>query len=684
MNDPTISWDYAREFMMRFLADGREHDWHEAYHLDLKWMRGEKEFAVNYRAPANDEVEQLTAGMTDEQRQRVYDHYAEEFERVAYGRMIGRIYDSLIASPEKTLELLDSALYESVYSRSANAQGEDWPDFVVPHFIIKNADDFFIHISDLALEKHRDRLVQIRGWIRYISDTPMEEVTSHVFKCLSCEATFDLPVIDASFVRQCPECKRKGPFVEMRKAEMKKFQEAIITENYEDVGTTPISLRVIFSNATLNKFAVGDRVIVIGILRQKQVERKDKSVYVTQVLEAISGEKEDVEDISITEDDVKRIEAIAKGDALEALAKMYAPEIVGLDTVKKAIVLQAVGGVEHRESMTKIRGNIHILLIGDPGLGKTQLLMANRHLAPKSLFVSEASAAGLTAAVVDVDGKKVMQAGVLVLANGGVACIDEFDKMKKEDRDAMHTAMEQGVIEKSKAGLRGSFKADTSILAAANPKYHRFDTSRSIADQIGLEDTILNRFDLIFFFVDQKKTRDVEYEKAARVISKPGVQDDGFLRKYIAYAKKIRPVLTDEIAAKIADFYAQTRSSNTEIAVNFRSLEAMKRICEASAKIRLSDKVEDADVEVMQSIYQAYLSGINYDMDTLSGITRKIRSLIDEISDILRARGKVSMEELKTLIPSFTEGQIRDAVDKMKMKGDVYEPRDGVIQGVQL
>uniref|UniRef100_UPI0026342525 hypothetical protein n=1 Tax=Thermoplasma sp. TaxID=1973142 RepID=UPI0026342525 len=353
MRGRVIDWNYAREFMLRFLADGKDHDWYETYYLDLAWMRGEKEFAQNYRRPTNDEVAQLTAGMTDEQRKKVYDLYAEEYERADYGRMIGDVYDSLLADPEKTLELLDSALYDSMYYKTANALGEEWPDFVMPHFIIKNADELFVHISDLSLEKHKDRLVQVRGWIRYISDTPMEEVTSHIFKCLSCEATFDLPVIDASVIRQCPECKKKGPFIEVRKPQMKKFQEAIITENYEDVGSTPISLRVIFSNATLNKFAVGDRAIVTGILRQKQVERKDKSVYVTHVLEAVSGEKENVEDVSITEEDVKRIEAVAKSASpLDYLASQYAPEIVGLDTVKKAIVLQAVGGVEHRASMT--------------------------------------------------------------------------------------------------------------------------------------------------------------------------------------------------------------------------------------------------------------------------------------------------------------------------------------------
>ncbi|WP_287950065.1 ATP-binding protein [Acidiplasma sp.] len=319
-------------------------------------------------------------------------------------------------------------------------------------------------------------------------------------------------------------------------------------------------------------------------------------------------------------------------------------------------------------------------------MGKSQLLVANRHLSPKSLFVSDASGAGLTAAVVDVDGKKVMQAGVLVLANNGVACIDEFDKIKKEDRDAIHTAMEQGIIEKSKAGLHGSFKANTAILAAANPKYHRFDANMSLSDQIGLEDTILNRFDLIFFFVDQKKTKDAEFRKAAMVLSDVSTGDDGILRKYVAYARRFSPSIGQDIAERIAEFYASTRteSSGNGMPANLRSLESMRRICEASAKVRLSDKVEDVDVEIMRSIFQVYLQGINYDMDTISGFTSKVRNAMERIEDALSAKGgRARMEDLREMLPDLSDSDIEEAIRKMKLKGDVYESRNGVFEVVR-
>jgi len=328
------------------------------------------------------------------------------------------------------------------------------------------------------------------------------------------------------------------------------------------------------------------------------------------------------DEIKITQEDIEKIKEFSKReDFLDALAEMYAPAIIGHLNIKKAIILQAVGGIEKFIGGTRKRGNIHILLIGDPGTAKTQLLMWHHNIMPKGLYVSGASGPGLTIAFTkNNDGHISWEAGVMVLANNSVACIDELEKMKEEDRRAMHTAMEQGVVSMSKAGIHVSLPANTSVLAGANPKFSRFDITRSLIEQINLLPTILNRFDLIFFTIDQIKDEKEEIEIAKKILMPDIKTTPEFLTKYIEYAKNFKPELTMSALNYIAEKYAKIRVSGNsqKIPINPRNLEAVQRLAEANAKLRLSDKVMTEDVDVAFSLMNDFLEQIGYDLNKLN------------------------------------------------------------------
>lgn len=305
----------------------------------------------------------------------------------------------------------------------------------------------------------------------------------------------------------------------------------------------------------------GNKVEIIGIVKEIPIPLKTGGISTTYDLciEAnnIDTIEEEFEELVTTSEDEQIIkELAARPNIYERLAAAIAPSIYGHENIKEAIILQLFGGViKRRDDGTTTRGDIHIFLIGDPGSGKSQILRYVSKMAPKARYISGkgASAAGLTAAVVRDEFIKgwALEAGALVLANKGIACIDELDKMTPEDTSAMHEACEQQTITIAKANIHATLRAETSILAAANPKFGRFDPYDTIAKQIDLPPTLLNRFDLIFPIRDvPNMERD---EKIAQHVldlaAAPETMKKEFsielLRKYIAYAKqKCFPKLT--------------------------------------------------------------------------------------------------------------------------------------------
>lgn len=313
------------------------------------------------------------------------------------------------------------------------------------------------------------------------------------------------------------------------------------------------------------------------------------------------------------------------------VVKAFAPEIYGMEDEKLAIACQLFSGVQKiLPDKTKRRGDINVLLFGDPSVGKSQLLKFAQNVAPIGVYTSGkgSSAAGLTASVIrhSRTGEFILEGGAMVLADGGIVCIDEFDKMRTSDRVAIHEAMEQQTISIAKAGITAVLNTRTAVLAAANPSSGRFDDLKSARDNIDFQTTILSRFDLIFVLKDvrnvEQDTRTVEHimrvHKTASDINtnEPSIAE---LKSYIAYArKKCHPVISEGAVSLLKNEYVKMRSSvdNREsIPITVRQLEALVRISEALAKMELSDECKEEHVrEALRlfkaSTYDAARSGI--------------------------------------------------------------------------
>lgn len=315
-------------------------------------------------------------------------------------------------------------------------------------------------------------------------------------------------------------------------------------------------------------------------------------------------------------------------NVVSIIESLIAPQIEGMEDAKRAIACLLFGGTnKYTQELIRLRGNINVLLISDPGLGKSELLLEASRLAPIGIYTSgkSTSAVGLTAGVMrdKATSEFFLEGGALVLADKGIVCIDELDKMNETDRVALHEAMEQGSISISKAGISATLNARTSILAAANPTLGRFDDFQKAADQIDFSVTILTRFDLVFMLKDKQSP-----EKDAMIVSKiakiatgerpaaaashreqNSVFTQAFLKKYIAYAQatctpKLDQSSLEILKAAYIKYRTDALKSSSAIPITVRQLEALIRLSESFAKMRLSPVVTVEDVEYAIDIFQ--------------------------------------------------------------------------------
>ncbi|MFQ5884422.1 MAG: ATP-binding protein [Thermoplasmata archaeon] len=429
------------------------------------------------------------------------------------------------------------------------------------------------------------------------------------------------------------------------------------------------------------------------------------------------------EEIDITEQDVKEIKEAAEDvDILRKITASISPSIYGMTTEKEALALQLFGGV--RKEMpdgTRIRGDIHILMVGDPGTGKSQALTYISALAPRGVYATgkSATAAGLTAAAVRDEfgeGRWTLEAGALVLADMGIVCIDEIEKMNPQDRSAIHLGMEQQFITISKAGIQATLQCRCAVLAAANPKFGRFDESKYIYEQIELPPTLLSRFDVIFTILDRpeavrdrnmaehilkghlvgevSKRReegevielDVEFSDAYLPYFEPA-----FLRKYIAYAKRIYPIMTEEAMDVLRDYYLNIRKQGevegAAVPITPRQLESFVRLSEASARTRLSDVVSTDDADRAVRIVDYWLRKVageegRFDIDIIAtGTSRSQREQIiilrDVIQELAGDEGSATLEDIISLAEErgLPPTRVESWLSRWKEEGEIYSPR---------
>ncbi len=524
----------------------------------------------------------------------------------------------------------------------------------------------------------------------------------------------------------CPVCGRTGRFeLVLEKSKFLDWQKIVVQERPEEIppGQIPRSIEVILTGDLVDSARPGDRSLITGILRvmptqavQKASGRSVFSFYIEA--NHVDVQQKMLEEIEITREDEEKIRELAKDPWIrEKIIASIAPSIYGYYDIKEAIALLLFGGVPKLMfDGTRIRGDIHVLLVGDPGTAKSQLLQYTARLAPRGLYTSGkgSTAAGLTATVLrdKVTGEYYLEAGAMVIADGGVAAIDEIDKMREEDRSAIHEALEQQTVSIAKAGIVARLNARASVLAAGNPRFGRYDLTQPISKNIDLPPTILSRFDLIFVIQDipsegkdRRLARHIigvhsDIEKA-----KPFI-DPQLLKKYVSYARKyVRPQLTPEAMKLIEEFYVAMRRSGIRgeeakspppIAITPRQLEGLIRLAEAHAKMALRDKVTIEDVEEAIRLMYTTLRRVGFDIESKTididvletGVSRsrreKIREFMKFLNEVFEQTPEIELSQLIKMAreKGFEKEFAYETIQQLKRSGELYEPSPGRLQKI--
>ena len=676
------------------------------------------------------------------------ENYKSEIETIALGypekRSIFVDYWNIDKIDPKLTETLINQPYKAIFNAEEALKNIDVSaeHKLKLHFRVRNLPETRKILIRKIRANHLGKLTAVEGLVKKRTEVRPKLLVA-AFQCQKCGAVIRIDQ-DEDILKEPSECYEDqggcgrvssfklspslSNFIDSQKIE--------IQENPEGLrgGAQPERISVYLEDDLVGEIAPGDRVIVNGILHSMQRRRGTfRLTSFDKTMDALSIESQEMafEEVEVTEEDEKEIMKTSKDpDIYNKMRQSIAPTIYGMDIEKEALVLQLFSGLSKQmPDGTYMRGDIHTLFVGDPGTAKSQMLTYMSKLAPRSVYASgkATSAAGLTAAAVRDEfgeGQWTLEAGALVLADMGVACIDEIDKMEETDRSSMHQAMEQQEISVAKAGINATLKSRCAILAAANPKLGRFDEFIPIHEQINMPPALLSRFDLIFSILD-KPSRKIDTDLASHVLlsHKAGemheniektkeskftkeqesvlmehvlpVFEPEFLRKYVAYAKRnVFPVMTDDALEVLKNYYVDFRSSS-EDSVPFtpRQLEAFVRLAEASARIRLSQEVTVDDAKRAISIIDQYLRRVGMDRETgrfdidiiATGISHsqheRMRSLIDIIKRLCSesSDGNASRSDIisEAEIAGTESSKVEEALDRLKRNGQIYEPMHG-------
>ena len=623
--------------------------------------------------------------------------------------------EKILEEPEEYLTHANNAAY-------AQLQIED-PEYAEKNETINVRIVHLLEATPLRKlgSKHIGKLVMIEGIV--VRSTPVRPmVMQAAFRCKRCgeitrvEETGQF--LRAPFVCSNPSCRAKGPFDFIQEeSTFVDSQDLRVQERPEDLppGQLPRALNVkLVGSEIVDMARPGDHVSIVGIVRAvaPTLPRVGKLRTFILHLDANSIEVlgKEPETVLPSPEEEQKILELAKDPWIHRkIINSLAPSIYGYDHVKEAIMYLLFGGVPKTLPDVTIRGEMNVLLIGDPGTAKSQLLQYVARVAPRGLYTSGrgTTAAGLTAAVIrEKGGGMTLEAGALVLADKGIACIDEMDKMRPEDRVAIHEAMEQHTVSVAKGGIVATLNARTAILAAANPALGRYEPHRTVAENISLPVTILSRFDLIFVLRDvPNKESDSKMSEHILEIHRKGVSPTeppiplDLLRKYISYAKGIKPVLTKEALQRLKDFYLSMRSaSETEgspVAITARQLESLVRIAEARARAALRKEVSAEDAEAAIAIMKRSLEEVGIDLSSYKIdidiiMTGKPKSLRDKLqtvlSTIMEMEKETGMVEKTALLNELEaaygiSGQEAERlIGQLLREGTIYSPREGYLK----
>jgi len=518
-----------------------------------------------------------------------------------------------------------------------------------------------------------------------------------------------------------PSCKHRDFELKPEASKFIDFQILRLQELPEDLppGQLPHYIDVTIRQDLVDNARPGDRIILSGIVRVEQesvagIPRGHSGLYRLRIegnnIEFLGGRgsktSRKIQREEVSPEDEKMIKTLSQSpDIYQRLIDSFAPHIQGQSLIKEAILLLIVGSTQRLlGDGSKIRGDINVFLVGDPGTAKSEMLKFCARIAPRGLYTSGrgSTAAGLTAAVVrDKTGIMMLEAGAVVLGDQGLVCIDEFDKMKPEDRSALHEVMEQQSASIAKGGIVATLNARTSILAAANPMYGKYDPFKNITENVNLPIPLLTRFDLIFVVrdipgreKDEKIARHIIELHTPQGTDKRSVIDVDTLTKYLSYAKRSSPDLTKEAEEKILEYYLQMRNVESEemITVTPRQLEGIIRLSTARARLLMKNKVEEEDAERAIFLIESMLQDAGVDVNTgkvdlgvLQGRPRSEVSKMQLFMDILKGLegdNKIPVEErvfVKELekTEKFTEEEARNYIRRMLREASIYESKPG-------
>ena len=574
-----------------------------------------------------------------------------------------------------------------------------------------------------------NKLISVPGMVVRTSEIkPLAKKLAYA--CLNCNTLNEAQLKGLTLKKpmRCTQCSEKELEMDPENSFFTDFQLVRIQELPEDLpaGQLPHYVEVTVMDDLVDRCRPGDRVLLTGIVRieQEQSLQIRTSLFKLRMegnnieyLGGIFGNKDErtvdskderiLDRIFISREDAKRILAISDmPDAYDKLVASFAPHIYGHEIIKESILLLIVGSVTKKlADGSNRRGDINIFLVGDPGTAKSEMLKFAAKIAPRGLYTSGrgTTAAGLTAAVIrDKSGIMMLEAGAVVLGDQGLVCIDEFDKIKSEDRSALHEVMEQQTCSVAKGGIVATLNARTSILSAANPKYGKYDPFRNITENVEpLPIPLLTRFDIIHVIRDNADNerdnriashileihRDVEH--AAQSV----IEIDLF-RKYLAYAKQKEPKLTTEATDILRKYYLQMRNVESEgmITATPRQLEGLVRLATARARLLLKDSVDSEDADRAIYLVSQMLETVGIDVNTgkvdlgvLQGKPLSETSKLKTFTDVfngLSGEDKNDVEEknfIYELVKSgkFTEDEAKEFIRKAMQNGQIYERRAG-------
>ena len=595
----------------------------------------------------------------------------------------------------------ENALYADRVKRELTVRLRNLPDLVPLRKVDTSHIDHMIAVSRMVVRTSELRPMMTEGaWV-----------------CPSGHLTYQEQ--DDLALKKPPKCELCGEVrnfeLDRRHSRFIDFQVVRVQELPEELppGQLPQFFDVNIEGDIENMARPGDRVVMTGVLRavpDYSVGQVRTRLFRSQIdCNHVEVKGKEPDQVLLTKEDEDLIKNIAASpDAYDRLGNSIAPVIIGHMAEKEAILLLLAGGsATVLPDGTKLRGDMNVLFVGDPGTGKSEMLKFAAQVAPRGLYASGrgSTAAGLSAAVVREKNVLMLEAGVVVLADLGIAAVDEFEKMKPEDRTALHEMMEQQTCTIAKGGIYATLNARTAILAACNPVLGRYNPFQNLTENIGtLPLPLLSRFDVIFVFRDQPTPTEDERlashilaVHAKKSYAVPPPIEFSLLKKYLSYAKRVSPDLTKAASDRLRDFYLELRrtgGAEDSIPPTPRTLEALIRISTARARVLLRDEVTEEDALSAIALMNRMVEDVLTDATTKKtdfgiqlgkpvGETKNLRAAMEVLKSLEGAEKKpverkVFKEEL--IKAKFSDEDAEKMIRTMFREGMVYESKPGFIR----